>query len=237
MTHLVICSDDGVLRADSRRLAERLGVTNKAFIALLRKHLHHIESAFGRVLFEKAPSQTAGGMQNLTVAFLTEAQAELALSFSKNTDKAVELKIALIKAFQKAKALLQNEKSLGNLEMQAHVRVEIQKAMSKVANGVNYRQGGVTQIIDYNRHNCKFHTGYFPHELKAFCKSRGYKNITSGKDAARKTMPAAACCMSLTDQLLRMGYPYEIAAVIARKFQPGFQAMLEVGHRPAEFYE
>lgn len=167
----------------------------------------------------------------MRIAWLTENQAEAMLTLVRNTEQAVDLKFELVKAFQEAKRRL---KSPGILPTEAHKEIKTQKLMSRVVNGHNYEKGGVQMVIDYNRENCLRHTGYEPHDLKKLCKSYGFKNITSGKDAARKAMPSAACAMSLHDNLVSEGYENDKAYMVSVKSKELFALMLECGIKPAE---
>lgn len=101
--------DDGELVVDSRLIAERLGIEHESFMETLRKYQSPVEEAFGSIRFEtgskKGPGAKAGGKQPI-YALLTEDQATLLMTFSRNTSQVVKCKIELVQAFSKAKELL-----------------------------------------------------------------------------------------------------------------------------------
>jgi phage regulator Rha-like protein len=102
-TTVAVEERDGILVVDSRIIAERLGVQHKNFLDTINTHKESIEAAFGRVAFETRPFETAGGTQQVKVAFLTEEQATAIMTLSRNTPQVVELKMTLVKAFVEAK--------------------------------------------------------------------------------------------------------------------------------------
>lgn len=103
MQELVIQKYNDIETVDSRLVAEQLGIEHRALIQLIRTHQESIESNFERVAFEMLPLETAGGVQNLTVAHLSEDQALFIGSLSRNTQKVVEFKSKLVKAFSLAR--------------------------------------------------------------------------------------------------------------------------------------
>jgi phage antirepressor YoqD-like protein len=95
-----IVNKENLCLVDSRIIANYLGIGHKPLIASIRKHLISIESDFGKVHFEKAPSNT-GSKQKQTVVFLTEDQAIFITTLSRNNVRVVEFKSKLVKSFQR----------------------------------------------------------------------------------------------------------------------------------------
>ena len=93
----------GSLVAESRFVAEALGVQHKSLLETIRTHLSVIESEFGRVAFETAPFETAGGVQMGKIVFLSEDQAMFVATLSRNTEQVVRFKAVLVKSFADAK--------------------------------------------------------------------------------------------------------------------------------------
>ena len=62
-----------------------------------------VSGLFGRVAFEIRPFETAGGRQEREIAILNEDQATYLITLSRNTTKVREFKIALVKAFRRAR--------------------------------------------------------------------------------------------------------------------------------------
>lgn len=78
---------------------------HKSVIQLVRNYLTDLEE-FGRVTFEMAPFETAGGTQRREIALLNEQQATLLLTYMRNSDIVRTFKKRLVKAFwELAKAL------------------------------------------------------------------------------------------------------------------------------------
>lgn len=83
-------------------IAKQLGVEHRATIQLIDKHFDKLE-LFGGVTFEMIPFETAGGVQKKKVCYLNEPQAIFLGTLSKNTEKVVQFKALLTKAFNEAK--------------------------------------------------------------------------------------------------------------------------------------
>lgn len=81
-------------------LAIAAGTHNEhaSVIKLVRSYLSDLEE-FGRVRFEIAPFETAGGVQHREVAILNEQQSTLLLTYMRNSDIVRSFKKALVKAF------------------------------------------------------------------------------------------------------------------------------------------
>ncbi|NNA87900.1 Rha family transcriptional regulator [Pseudomonas gessardii] len=103
MNAIVLIRSKGEARADSRVLAEQLGVKAKNTLGLIERYIGKFER-FGVVPFqtEKPLAGTAGGRPE-RFALLNEDQAFFLLSLSRNTDRVVELKASLIMAFREAR--------------------------------------------------------------------------------------------------------------------------------------
>lgn len=91
-------TEDGALIVSSLTIAEGAGVEHASVMKLVRAHLSDLEE-FGRVGFEIAPFETAGGMQRREVALLNEQQATLVMSYQKNTEQVRSFKKALVRGF------------------------------------------------------------------------------------------------------------------------------------------
>lgn len=71
----------------------------------MRKYTKQL-SIFGRVAFETRPFETAGGVQEREIALLNEGQSTLLITFMRNTERVIDFKVALVKAFLAAKKLM-----------------------------------------------------------------------------------------------------------------------------------
>jgi phage regulator Rha-like protein len=87
-------------RVDSLALAEQLHTKHKSTLELVDRYKSKFEE-LGRVAFKTRPFETNGGIQKQRVALLNEDQAYLLLTFSRNTQRVVGLKVELVKAFSR----------------------------------------------------------------------------------------------------------------------------------------
>lgn len=88
--------------APSDRIASNTMNDHKSVLQLIRTYLSDFEE-FGRVTFEVRPFETAGGMQDRTIAFLNEDQATLLLTYLRNNVIVRAFKVHLVKAFSALK--------------------------------------------------------------------------------------------------------------------------------------
>ena len=85
-------------RASSLVIANGMNQDHRITIRLIRKYIGEL-SQFGRVNFENAPFATKGGDQSREIAQLNERQSALLITFMRNSAKAVEFKVSLIREF------------------------------------------------------------------------------------------------------------------------------------------
>lgn len=98
----LVLAKDGP-RIDSRIVAEELGIENRALLQNIDNYLPKF-NAFGVVTFQtqKPPKGSKGGMP-VRFALLNEDQAYFAVTLSRNTEQAVEVKFRLVRAFGEAR--------------------------------------------------------------------------------------------------------------------------------------
>lgn len=89
---------DGDAVTSTTTIATETGNEHASVIALVRKYQGDFED-FGRVRFEIAPFDTAGGLQSREVALLDEQQATLLLTYMRNTAIVRDFKKRLVKEF------------------------------------------------------------------------------------------------------------------------------------------
>ena len=119
MSNLTVTERDSVLVVDSRLIAQDLGITHKSLFETLDNYLHRIEAAFGVVRFEtEKPLKGSKGGRPERVAYLTEDQSTLLMSFSRNTPRVVDCKVALVQAFSQAKQLIKQAIPAQNVEIE-----------------------------------------------------------------------------------------------------------------------
>lgn len=101
---LVVIDDEDIPLADSRQVAEELGIEHRSFFKLITEYQEEVEEDFGKVRFEIAPSGKTN--QSQKYAKLTEDQSYVYLAYSQNTPQARACKRNLVKAFAEARSLL-----------------------------------------------------------------------------------------------------------------------------------
>jgi phage regulator Rha-like protein len=138
-----------VPRIDSRTLAKSLGNTHRPTVALVVKYCDRLQQ-FGQVLFKKADGgRIQGGGKAERFVLLNEDQAIFLLSLSRNTDRVIELKARLVRAFSDARrnaTQRQTEylpeyhrlhdliKQLANgSDNERHVHINVNKLVNRVA--------------------------------------------------------------------------------------------------------
>ncbi len=100
---LEIVPVDGEYRIDSRIVADRLGISHKAFLETVRKYQGHFEK-LGILPFKTEVVKGHNGGGNPTkYAMLNEDQCVFASTLSRNTDNVVDFKLALTIAFKEAR--------------------------------------------------------------------------------------------------------------------------------------
>ena len=129
-TSLQVIERENKLVIDSRLIAEELGIQHKNFLASIEKYLEEIEDDWGQVAFETETVRNSVGAVNLTkFAYLTEPQAQLVMTYSKNTERVRQCKRKLIKAFDKAKNINSSQSMrIKELELQLAIATQQNQA-------------------------------------------------------------------------------------------------------------
>ena len=131
MTNLTVSERDSVLVVDSRLIAESLGIAHKNFLATIEKYRSHIESTFGIIAFETRKSKRGKPEK---FAWLTEEQSTFLMALSRNTEKVVNCKLELVKAFTEAKRLIKQVIPAQTQEIEKlRLELEVAKAQQKAA--------------------------------------------------------------------------------------------------------
>lgn len=114
---LEVINKNEVLVVDSRLIAEELGIEHKTLKETITKHKTKLESlatedflpgaeAASNWLYKENTPKQSDGTGGEVYYLLTEEQAIFLMTLSANTDKVVEAKFTLVKAFKKAKQVL-----------------------------------------------------------------------------------------------------------------------------------
>lgn len=128
---------DGELVVDSRLVAEKLGIQHKNFLETARKYQEKLESRprFGHLRFQtETVTNSIGAVNQVVYILLTEVQATLLMTFSRNTPEVVEFKLDLVEAFDKAKKVLQFNAQSDGIEYERlkfklkHLQLEVRLA-------------------------------------------------------------------------------------------------------------
>ena len=127
MTEITVSTFDGELRADSRTFAPKMEIRHRQLIDNIRKYQYKFES-LGLLPFktEARPDGQHGG-GDIVYVLLNEDQAYFLLTLSRNTDAVVNAKLALVKAFRKARSQIVNNDT---------ARIEGKKARLEETNAI-----------------------------------------------------------------------------------------------------
>ncbi|MGH2415286.1 MAG: Rha family transcriptional regulator, partial [Microcystaceae cyanobacterium] len=108
MPNLTVRERDGVLVVDSRLVAVELGVNHGDWLKnVLLKYQQEIEQEFGVIGFANGkPFKSPKGGRPERFAWLTEEQATVLMTYSRNTDQVRRCKRQLVKAFSEAKQVI-----------------------------------------------------------------------------------------------------------------------------------
>lgn len=94
----LVTLEAGVATTTSLKIAEGTDVQHKNVLELIRDNIDDF-AEFGRVAFETHPFQTAGGVQQREVAYLTEEHATLLLTYMRNSALVRDFKKRLVREF------------------------------------------------------------------------------------------------------------------------------------------
>jgi phage regulator Rha-like protein len=152
MTNIQVITKGDALVVDSRLIATELGIEHRALMQTVKKHIEKIEMAFGVITFDMdKPLEGSQGGRPEKYALLTEPQANLLMSFSKNTDQVVDCKIKLICAFEKAKEVIktvipQQSEEIEMLKMQNSI-LDKQLKLRELDNSMRIMHGKQTVLV------------------------------------------------------------------------------------------
>lgn len=149
--------EDGELVVDSRLIAARLGIEHESFLETLETYKIQMQSAFGIIRFQTGKTGKRGRPQ--VFALLTEEQASVAMTFSRNTTEVVQCKIELVQAFSKAKQLLRDIQTTNATLKVYLLDTPRQRAIGRVFPEDFYRE-------IYRLHGWQFTPGKTQHPMK-----------------------------------------------------------------------
>ena len=101
MTTLSVCEKNGILVVDSRLIAQELGIKHGDWMRnVVAKYQSQTEQAFGQLRFENGTvTNSVGAVNKVRFVYLTEEQSLFFMTLSRNTERVVQCKIQLVKAF------------------------------------------------------------------------------------------------------------------------------------------
>lgn len=101
MSAIIATQVNGVMVVDSRLIAEDIGIAHNALIQNIRNHQTRIEQDFGSLQFQIETRAKANGATQERYCYLTEDQSYFILTLSRNTERVINAKAALVKAFSR----------------------------------------------------------------------------------------------------------------------------------------
>ncbi len=132
MSNLTIVEREGHLVVDSRLVALELGINHgNWFKNVLLKYQEEIEKDFGVIGFENGkPVKGSLGGRPERFAWLSEEQATVLMTYSRNTEQVRRCKRQLVKAFSEAKQTIQQVIPAQAQEME-RMRLELELMRAK----------------------------------------------------------------------------------------------------------
>ena len=124
MTEITVSKFEGELRADSRTFAPKMDIRHRQLMDNIRKYQDKFDQ-LGFLAFQT--EEIDGRGQPEKYALLNEDQAYFMLTLSRNTDAVVSAKLALVKAFRKARSQIVNNDT---------ARIEGKKARLEETNAI-----------------------------------------------------------------------------------------------------
>lgn len=233
MEDLVYPTKKGNAATDSLRIAKSFGKSHKAVLKAFDNL--DCDAAFNRLNF--APIEYKDGRNRSQRAVMMTKDGFVFLVMGFTGKKAAKFKQDYIERFNRMESeLRQVSTDAPVINLLEHTKRSIQVANSKSINNHQYLLGGVGSVIDYNRKNCQLHTGKRPNEIVKAAKAAGLpsKLRVSAKEVLRHTQPAAACAMSLADQMVRCGANLEQAAAVTIQAKQVFAGMMRLGFTPSQ---
>lgn len=206
MANLEVITIQDKLVVDSRLIAQELGIEHHTLLKTIKKYLDRLERK-EPVRFEiDVVKRPQGGTYELCYCYLNEWQANLLMTFSRNTEQVLDCKEKLVDAFDKAKQVIkevipvQNEqiealklalaleqeknkgKMLDNTMLQLHGK-EIVLVLRGKEDQLVETEKPTIEVID-DRHNVKY-KGQTCTQLREYIERRfGYK-FRSGEEVKR----------------------------------------------------
>ena len=133
-------------------VAKNTNRKHKDIMNLIRTHGINLEE-FGRVLFQTAPLETNGGVQNITFCELNEQQATFLMTLLSNKGNVVEFKKNLVKAFfiMKEKLNVQMQTSSFNFNLEDVKRACIEAVKDEFLETKFIIKDVLSNVIEENR--------------------------------------------------------------------------------------
>jgi phage regulator Rha-like protein len=132
MSNLTIRERDEILVVDSRLVANELGVNHGDwFKNVLLKYQQEIEADFGVIGFENGkPLKASKGGRPERFAWLSEEQATVVMTYSRNTEQVRRCKRQLVRAFAEAKKVIQETLPAQSQEIE-RLKLELELAKTQ----------------------------------------------------------------------------------------------------------
>jgi phage regulator Rha-like protein len=111
MDHSLVTIEQDIPLADSREVANQLGIDHESFYSQIKRYQKEIEEDFGIIRLKIGVKLGPQRGKLPRYALLTEEQTYAYMSYSQNTEKARRCKRLLVKAFTEAKERLKEAQS------------------------------------------------------------------------------------------------------------------------------
>ena len=161
----ITTGEQGSLMVSSLDVAKGLGIHHKNLLETIRTHQQSLEENFGLVAFETVAvkkdsafetrnlSETKRSTKPMTIAHLTEDQALLIGSLSRNSKRVVGFKVTLVKSFSEARRRIRElaqspSASQQLIEQQANRIARLERQMERL---LEAQQQAARSLLDVPR--------------------------------------------------------------------------------------
>ena len=204
-------------RVDSRQLSPHLDVRHRDTFALIKSYSGQLQE-LGLLLLETEAVKTPGGRgaKHHAFALLNEDQCYFLLTLVKNTERAVSLKLNLVKAFRNARAQLA-QRDIARLEGKAIRRSET----DSIAALVEYAKGQGSQSAEMYYTNITRMTN----DLLGI--SAGQRDTLDARTIKMLALAETMIDIAIRDGI-KAGLPYKQVRALAKDRVSGLVPLLEV---------
>lgn len=188
---------------DSFIIAERAGISHKSLRDNISFKWKKDLEDFGRLRFEKATLDTAGGMQEQSYYLLNEQQAMVLFTFMRNSDDVKEFKKNLIKAFYAMRDYIVSRKESRDIGIE--IRKQLTSTIIDTGENTRMHNKGISNYTNL------IYKSIFGLNSKQLYEQRGIPKDTKNLKGhlTEEELKQISAKESLVNGLLELNYQYD----------------------------